>query len=1180
MKYRIALLLFWLLSPLALGAHGGHSNLEFVENQGQWPQPFLYKADARNGQIYVEKDGFTFVLADRKNSEIKHSMKTGQLAGPQTLRFHAYRLRFLKAESPRSVTGSKAYSHYYNYFLGKDSSRWKTGIHPVRVLDIQGLYPGIDLRLSSESGQLKYDLILEPGADPDQIVLDYEGADRIRVQGGRLRIQTSVGEVWESQPVAFQYGEGGRVEIECRYKVRGNQVRYDFPSGYDPSRQLIIDPHVEFASYTGSTADNWGFTATYDDQGNLYAGGIVDDTGYPTTTGAYDRTYNGGGTGGNNMGMESDISISKFNAAGNALLYSTYIGGSENDQPHSLIVDQNNQLIIAGRTYSDDYPTLNGYKNSRTGNDADIILTKLNASGTALLGSTYFGGSQDDGVNIASEWGVTNSLLKKSYSDDSRSEVIVDDQGNIYLASCTKSPGLPVNGSLSGPQDGLILKFSPNLNSLIWGTYFGGSGHDATYVIALNQDQSKFYVAGGVTADPGIPGSATNGAYDPSYNGGIDGFILRFENSPPYAMDRASFLGTPDYDQVFGIQVDLNDQVYALGHTLGASYPSNTPFQQTGAPQFITKLDADLSTMVFSTRFGKPNATVVDMSPVALLVDTCENIYVSGWGGMVAGNGGNISGMPIHFGSNPPTPAGILSTTTADAGDFYFMVLRKDATGILFGGYYGSGSVGEHVDGGTSRFDKNGVIYQAICGCGGATSPLPMTPGSYSNVLGSTNCNVAVIKIAFNFGSVSAKAQANPSTTVCTGDPIQFTNQSTNGVQYEWDFGDGNTSTQMNPTHTYTTGGSYSVRLIVINADACRPRDTTFLTIVVNDNRVKADFDTEVINACKPYEASFTNTSNPGTGNPSYRWYFGYPGGQFNGFDPGTHTFPDTGLYEIMLIVTDPTACNSPDTIIKTLYFNSYDVEGDMEVSDHCLGDTIQFRSVTAYATEYYWEFGDGQGSLDPHPSHLYDSPGIYRVMFVASNPGSCNGYDTTYRELEVMPKPSADFVFGPSPPVTNEPIQFTNRSQRADRYNWDFGDLTGSSLTNPQHLYKRTGIYEVCLTAISLDGCQDRICKNVEADILQLVDIPTGFSPNGDGKNDILYVRGAAIETFHLRIYNRWGELVFQVHASEANDPAYGWDGEHRGTKQEVESYGYVLEGLFVDGTPFQKSGNITLLR
>src|SRR5690606_26818963 len=137
----------------------------------------------------------------------------------------------------------------------------------------------------------------------------------------------------------------------------------------------------------------------------------------------------------------------------------------------------------------------------------------------------------------------------------------------------------------------------------------------------------------------------------------------------------------------------------------------------------------------------------------------------------------------------------------------------------------------------------------------------------------------AVIKIAFNFGSVSAKAQANPSTTVCIGESVQFSNLSTNGVQYQWDFGDGNTSNQMNPTHTYTTGGTYQVRLIVINNDACIARDTTFLTISVNDNRVEASFDTEVINACEPYEAKFTNTSKPGTGNPNYQWYFGYPGG-------------------------------------------------------------------------------------------------------------------------------------------------------------------------------------------------------------------------------------------------------------------------------------------------------------
>src|SRR5690606_32759979 len=202
-------------------------------------------------------------------------------------------------------------------------------------------------------------------------------------------------------------------------------------------------------------------------------------------------------------------------------------------------------------------------------------------------------------------WGTTNSLLKKSYSDDSRSEVIVDNQGNIYLSSCTKSAGLPVNGTLSGPQDALILKFSPNLTNLIWGTYFGGTGHDAAYVIALSKDQSRFFVGGGVTADPGIPGSATAGAYDPSYNGDVDGYILRFENTAPYTLDRATFLGTSAYDQVFGLQVDLDVEVYAFGHTLAASYPSNTPFQQTGAPQYISKLSPDLSTMIFSTRFGK-----------------------------------------------------------------------------------------------------------------------------------------------------------------------------------------------------------------------------------------------------------------------------------------------------------------------------------------------------------------------------------------------------------------------------------------------------------------------------------------------------------------------------------------------------------------------------------------------
>src|SRR5690606_13878221 len=219
----------------------------------------------------------------------------------------------------------------------------------------------------------------------------------------------------------FQYIEGKFTEVECFYAVyEDGTVGFEFPDGYDDRSTLTIDPVIVFASLTGSTADNWGFTATYDAQGNLYAGGIADALGYPVSMGAFQDTF-GGGTG--NASMPCDVTIMKFNSAGNALIYSTYLGGSQDDMPHSLIVDDSGDLIVAGKTLSPDFPTSTPAYDKTYNGGYDICLTKFNANGTALAASTYIGGTGDDGVNISATFMGTQSDLKYNYGDGSRSEV-------------------------------------------------------------------------------------------------------------------------------------------------------------------------------------------------------------------------------------------------------------------------------------------------------------------------------------------------------------------------------------------------------------------------------------------------------------------------------------------------------------------------------------------------------------------------------------------------------------------------------------------------------------------------------------------------------------------------------------------------------------------------------------
>ncbi|HCK21445.1 MAG TPA: PKD domain-containing protein, partial [Bacteroidetes bacterium] len=235
---------------------------------------------------------------------------------------------------------------------------------------------------------------------------------------------------------------------------------------------LIIDPVQIFGSFSGSTSDNWGYTATFDNSGHLYGGGIVFGTGYPTVTGSYDATFNAG---------QIDMGISKFSADGSDLLWSTYLGGSGNDIPHSMIVNNAGELLIYGTSGSSDFPmagspfdnTFNGGPSVSInsgfilfGTGVDIVLAKLSSDGSSLESSTYLGGSETDGFNIA---GAT----EYNYGDHARGEIVVDALDNIYVASSSQSDNFPVtagcfDNSYNGGQDAVIFAMNNDMSSLLW----------------------------------------------------------------------------------------------------------------------------------------------------------------------------------------------------------------------------------------------------------------------------------------------------------------------------------------------------------------------------------------------------------------------------------------------------------------------------------------------------------------------------------------------------------------------------------------------------------------------------------------------------------------------------------------------------------------------------------------
>ena len=273
--------------------------------------------------------------------------------------------------------------------------------------------------------------------------------------------------------------------------------------------------------------------------------------------------------------------------------------------------------------------------------------------------------------------------------------------------------------------------------------------------------------------------------------------------------------------------------------------------------------------------------------------------------------------------------------------------------------------------------------------------------------------------------------------------------------------------------------------------------------------------------------------------------------------------------------MNDPTACKPIDTMEKEICIRGFMMKAAFNADSTCVGSGLLFSNLSANGNSYYWDFGDGNTSVAHSPVHTYGTSGTFNVTLVANNPNSCNKTDTVRGTVKIKPLPQANFTFDPLFPVANMPIQFKNKSTNAVSYYWGFGDGTGSSEVNPEHLYKKTGTYTVCLAAKNEDGCVDTICKKVDAEIHPAIDVPTGFSPNGDGVNDVLYVRGAAVETVLLKVFNRWGEMVF-----ETKDMKIGWDGTYKGKPQEMEAYAWILDATFIDGSTAHKTGNVTLLR
>ena len=888
------------------------------------------------------------------------------------------------------------------------------------------------------------------------------------------------------------------------------------------------------------------------------------------------------------------MAIIKFSANGANRIYATYLGGTSNEQPHSMISDASGQLIIAGRSTSPNYPKT--IPQIGQGGGYDIVVTKLSADGRSLIGSIKMGGINNDGVNIRGKYVAPDGAdaTRRNYGDDARSEVMLDATGNIYLASCSQSINFPTTANAfqktfgGGRQDGVIVKFTANLSDTLFSTYFGGSGDEACFVLSQNPVTGNIYIAGGTTSSD-IPGDKT-GVINSTYQGGVtDGFVTQI-NQDGASIIKTSYLGTSGNDLVYGIQFDKLGFPYIMGTTTGSWPVINANFSNPGSKQFISKLQPDLSAYVYSTVFGTSTA-IPNLSPVAFLVDRCQNVYVSGWGGGI-----NIQKLyPSAGTANMPEVTPLTGIPPQDGMDFYFFVLEKNAQSQLFGSHFGqNGGVGDHVDGGTSRFDANGIIYQALCACGGSGINFPTTPGVWSITNRSNNCNQAAVKIEMNFAGVGASVKATIDGTIdtigCVPLTVIFTDTLAKGKMYIWDYGDPSnpkrdtTYAPNNTTqHVYNMVGSFRLMLIAIDSATCNISDTAYVTVRVGNNEIVPDFLYFKLDSCNSLRYQFNNLTTavlPNYTNQTFTWDFGDGSQRVKaGFTSVIHTFPSIGTYNVRLIVDDTTFCNSPDSVEKILRISPNVKALFTTPAIGCVPHTAQFINTSLGGTDFYWEFGDGTPltlNNNPTVTYNYTTATTFNVRLIAIDTSTCNKIDTSaYFTITVYPIPTAKFTWTPNPPVENTITRFINQSIGANSYLWDFGDGESSTAVNPSHLYNATGVYRAVLYAYNIANCVDSFIADVPIVIKPLLDVPNAFTPGRFGKNGIVKVAGFGIGKMSWKIYNRWGQVVFQT-----ADYKQGWDGTFKGAVQAMDVYTYTLDVEFTDGKKIRKTGDISLLR
>ena len=546
--------------------------------------------------------------------------------------------------------GREELLHKSNFLFGNDSLKWGHNVRNYQKVMYENIYDRIDLVYYITEEGLKYDLIVHPGGDPNEICFSYDGVDEIYLDGhGKLHVEYPSGELIEETPYSYQMNDKKMDEVSSYYKITNNEVTIKVGE-YDTTKNLIIDPLI-YSTFIGGSNTDIAEDITLDLENNIYVIGKTNSSDFTTTSGIFDDSYNGN--------EDVDIFVLKLSSDGSELLFSTFIGGDDDDFPYGISLDSENNIYVSGWTFSSNFPTTPGCFDETYNENGDAFVFKLDQNGTNLNYSTFIGGN----------------------STDSDSRIVLDADNNAYVAGITNSSDFPTtensyNQSYSGGikyGDVFVLKLNPNGTELVYSTYVGGSD-DEWWGGSLTIDSLNNTYITGSTASEDFP--TTSGCYDDSYNGGNTDAIVFKLNSNGSDLLYSTYIGGDSWDRGWRIVLDKDENACITGWTYSEDFPTTPGCYNDslgGSSDIIVcKLNKEGSDLIYSTLLEGNSSE--GLSQIA--IDSENNVYIS---------------SHIFRGSNQdfPTTPGCYDDSFNGNVDVVVCKLNSNGSDLLYSTYIG-----------------------------------------------------------------------------------------------------------------------------------------------------------------------------------------------------------------------------------------------------------------------------------------------------------------------------------------------------------------------------------------------------------------------------------------------------------------------------------------------------------